>query len=219
MAKLTDRLLIAGNLVILALVLFVFLRPGGALRNSIDKWRQERALKKTLAAEWQTMVSTGGRLDTGAGEALLVEFSDYQCPFCQQAHAMLDSMVAADSTVGIVYRHFPLANHSAAPGAARTSICAEQQGKFREMDHHLFETREWQADTNWVKAAVAAGIADTAAFRACLASPATANRLSSDLSLGNRLGVNGTPTFFTPAASQPGVLSQSQMVSFLESVH
>src|SRR5262245_40816528 len=126
----TERLLVCVNMLVIGFLLVGALREGGVLRVPIDKWRRDRAVRRSIAREWNEMVTAGGRLDTGTSTVTLVEFSDYQCPFCRRAHLSLDSLLRDGERIAIVYRHFPLDIHQAASGAAKASICAEAQGRF-----------------------------------------------------------------------------------------
>jgi protein-disulfide isomerase len=104
--------------------------------------------------------------------------------------------------VTLVRRHFPLDSecnavvkrpmHPAACELARAAICAEAQGKLEPMDDALFANQQAKRPVEEVARAV--GL-DLAAFRRCLASPATEERLRSDIEAGVRVGLNATPTY------------------------
>jgi protein-disulfide isomerase len=214
MSKSLERLIIGVNVLITLLVSAFMLRSGGPVQGAWDDWQHQRAMRRTLSTSWEQMVATGGRLDNMAGSPKLVEFSDYQCPFCREAHLRMDTLLANHPDLGVVYVHFPLPIHPAAPGAARASICAQEQGRFRAMDKELFETTAWQTDTNWDREAKAAGIADMARFNQCLRSPATASRLARDVALGHALGVSGTPTFYSKTGTVSGMPPDPDMARF-----
>ncbi len=215
LSRIAQRSLVGLNVLALSLVIFVLLRPGGALRGAIDEWQAARALRHSLAEIWPTMVGRSARLDEGAGPVLLAEFSDYQCPYCKAMEPTVEAVIAQQDNAGIVHIQFPLPSHAHAAGAARASICAEGQGRFRAMHRRLFETSRWQEDESWVREAVAAGVADTLAFTFCLKSEATTSRLNDDIELGKRLGVAGTPTFVTRDASESGVRSREELSRML----
>lgn len=207
-----DRLMIVTNVVLVAIVVFTLLRPRGGVGVALREWRQDRAIRNRLTHQWSKIAGEAGRLDHGTGQVLLVEFSDYQCPFCKQAHYRLDSLLAKNPAIGIVYRHFPLPIHPSAAGAARASICAQNQGRFREMDRRLFETTQWQTDTNWVREARAGRVPDISQFRACLSSPKTIARLAADRTIAMELLVGGTPTFFGQGGVRKGVQSVETLI-------
>ena len=155
---------------------------------------------------WDTLVAAGARLDAGSPPVRIVEFSDYQCPFCKQEHFVLSALLDSVPTLGIAYRHLPNDRHPAARGAALAAICAERQGHFREMHSSLFETIEWQTDTNWISLAKSAGIPDIGGFAVCLSDPSTSRRLEQDLRLAEQLGITGTPEFVSPKERVSGLV-------------
>jgi len=79
------------------------------------------------------------------------------------------------------------------------------------MARRLFQHTEWQRDSNWVREALAAGVSDTMAFRNCLQAESTTQKLKSDKTLANEMGVRGTPTFATPHKLIAGFLTQEQL--------
>lgn len=210
-----ERSLVGLNVLAFALVLFVVLRQGGALRGFINEWQEARSLRRVLAATWPAMSARQARLDTGQAGVLLIEFSDYQCPYCKAVVGALDSLTTQRPEVGVVYVHFPLPAHASAAGAARAAICAEGEGRFRQMHDRLFHTTQWQSDTNWMREASAAGVRHLARFSSCLQSEATSNRLNGDIELGKRLGVTGTPTFVSRTTRSTGVQSWHQLSDML----
>jgi len=213
--KNVERTLIVLNTMTLGVILALALRPGGLLRVALDTWLTNRAIERTLASDWDTMVAGGSRLDRGPSKAVLVEFSDYQCPFCRKAHHTIDSLIRENVELGIVYRHFPLPSHQAAAGAARASICAANQGRFREMDRRLFETTQWQTDTQWVREARAVRVPDISLFRECLTSQATADRVALDISLAQRLRIGGTPMFVARSGLVLGAQPKEALLALL----
>jgi protein-disulfide isomerase len=131
----------------------------------------------------------------------VIEYSDFQCPFCKQhveeTQPALDEEFVDTGKVMWVFKHFPLSIHPQAPAAGAAAECAADQGKFWEMHEALFASQDTWAveDPNPVFEELAAGIdLDAAAFSACLADGATAERVTSDMTEGAPF-VQGTPTF------------------------
>lgn len=130
----------------------------------------------------------------------LLEYSDYQCPFCQRFHpTMKRVMDEYKGKVRWVYRHFPLSSiHPYAQKAAEAAECAGEQGKFWELSDLFFEKQnEWaqsgldQAKMNGY--AQQAGVKDVKKFESCVTSGKLAQHVSSDLASGEAAGVTGTP--------------------------
>ncbi|HKY59602.1 MAG TPA: DsbA family protein, partial [Gemmatimonadota bacterium] len=142
------------------------------------------------------------------GAALeIVEFSDFQCPFCAEARPVIDSLLAAHPDgVRHVYRHFPLPMHEHAARAAQASIEAGLQGAFWPYHDRLFENQAALSDAELVEHAEDLGL-DGEAFERALASASHQARMHEDMELGRALGVTGTPTLFLNGFRFQGVPS------------
>jgi len=130
----------------------------------------------------------------------LVEYSDFQCPFCSRFHPTLVQILDAyKNDVRWVYRHFPLSSiHPYAQKAAEASECASEQGKFWEMADTFFSTQDSWSSTGLDQAkmnslAQQAGVKDIKKFESCVTSGKMAARVASDLASGEAAGVTGTP--------------------------
>lgn len=189
-----ERALVALNVLAITLALFVLLGPSGAIGRWIADWKHERTEARLISAHWEGIAGAGQRIDTGEGQVRLVEFSDFQCPYCAKLRPSLDSLVQLHPLVGVVYRHLPLSGHQAARGAALSAVCGGFQGKFLVVYDRLFSTRAWETDTNWVKLASDAGSIDTTSFSECLSSPEAAQVVDADLAMAGLLGISATPT-------------------------
>lgn len=215
MSKFIERVLVAANVLTLLALIFFLARPGGYANALIVKWRAQDDRRDILQRDWQRVSQPAHRLGASTQPIALVEFADYQCPFCKESHQVVQEYLAKHPEVGAGYRHLPLAIHPAARGAARAAICAEEQGRFREMHDELFRNSEWESDTNWVRVARDAGVPDIARFSVCLASSKPDGRLAQDESLAIRLRITGTPTFLTNARWFSGAASDSDLTKLL----
>ena len=145
----------------------------------------------------------------GPGVAVLeiVEFSDFQCPYCAQARPVVDSLLAAHpDEVRHVYRHFPLPMHEYAARAAQASIEAQLQGRFWPYHDRLFERQTALSDADLVGHAEWLGL-DAVSFERALTESTHQARVHEDMELGRSLGVTGTPTFFLNGFRLQGVPS------------
>jgi len=134
----------------------------------------------------------------------IVEFSDFQCPFCARANATLDQLLRDyPNDVRILFRHNPLPFHNNAAPAAEAAVAAEKQGKFWEMHDKLFADQTDLGRPALELHAAELGL-DLAAFRAALDTHAGRARVDDDLALGRQLGVRGTPNFFINGRSVMG---------------
>src|SRR5690606_33679731 len=126
----------------------------------------------------------------------LVEFSDYQCPYCKSAEKVVAEVLERYPTqVRLVFRHFPLVNiHPQARGAAEAAACAAEQGKFWEYHAVLFENSPKLAVTDLRSYANRVEL-DRPAFDACVAEERHAAQIEADVEMGQQSGVAGTPAF------------------------
>lgn len=126
----------------------------------------------------------------------LVEFSDFQCPFCIAAIPQLQALMKAyPNDVRLVFKQFPLDNHSQAALAAAAALAAHKQGKFWQLHDAMFEQHGHLSRAKILELAAGAGV-DRKRFEADLDSPGIREAVSRDVDDGYRAGVEGTPTLF-----------------------
>jgi protein-disulfide isomerase len=126
----------------------------------------------------------------------IVEFSDYQCPFCRQAEDTIQQLDALyPGKLRIEYRHLPLDFHANAIPAAKAAICAGNQNQFWEYHILLFENQKALGPESLLSYATKLDL-DSTQFKACIAAPETLARVNEDIALARSLGVSATPTFF-----------------------
>ena len=131
----------------------------------------------------------------------LLEYGDYECPYCGAAHPVVKDVVRAmGDDLRFAYRHFPLTQtHPHAYQAAEAAEAAGAQGRFWEMHDLLFENQDRLSLRDVMTLATALEL-DLERFVTDLRSHAYAGRLREDFLSGIRSGVNGTPTFFVNAS-------------------
>jgi protein-disulfide isomerase len=147
---------------------------------------------------------TAGTLDLsgapirGAVDApvTIVEFSDFQCGFCFRVNpTLLQLLDRYQGKVRVVFKHSPIEGHTAAPLAHRAAFAAQQQGKFWEMHDRIFANQRAMERESLIAHASALGL-DLAKFTADLDSPRAQAVLDRDQAEAEKVGVDGTPTFF-----------------------
>lgn len=142
-------------------------------------------------------VSNDPRLGDADAPVTIVELSDFQCPFCARFH--IETFPALRRLYGdqvqwiFVNRYFP--QHQHAERAAIAAECAHRQGRFWEYADRLFAGQERLGDGVIEDAARDLGL-DMEAFQACVTNRETAAEAAADQAEGERLGVDGTPTFY-----------------------
>ncbi len=126
----------------------------------------------------------------------IVEFADFQCPFCAKTVPMIDKVVAANpADVKFVFKYMPLPMHSRGEPTARAAWAAGKQGKFWEMHHLLFQNQHAAQDRDFEKFATDLGL-DVKKFLSDYASPEGKERIEKDVKLANEVGVHATPAVF-----------------------
>ncbi len=139
-----------------------------------------------------------------SAKAVLVEFADYQCPYCVRAVDVVKQLQQKyPDDLKYVYKQFPLTSiHKFAEPASRASLAAGRQGKFWEMHEKLFQNARALDDASLRKYAQDLGL-DAARFEKDFADPAIVQAVQADVAEGQRLGVGGTPTFFVNGIQVP----------------
>ena len=146
----------------------------------------------------------------------IVEFSDFQCPYCQRLAPTLDKVVEEyGDKVRLVFRQFPLPIHADAQKAAEASLCAADGGKFWEMHDKMFENIQ-QLSVDQLKASAAALGLDEEAFGACLDSGKHAAAVADDLQAGRAAGVTGTPAMFVNGRFLSGAVPYEQLAALID---
>ncbi len=170
-----------------------------ALRGYTDRLRDEAKVEVLLPA-WQPPRVEVGADGPARGPAkapvTIVEFSDYECPFCGRAEAVVSQVLANyGDKVRLVYRDYPLPMHPDAPKAAEAAHCAGDQGKYWEMHGKLFANQRDLSVASMKGYAKDLGL-DAGKFAACLDSGEKAKTVEGHRKAGDEAGVSGTPAFF-----------------------
>ncbi|HEV3457040.1 MAG TPA: thioredoxin domain-containing protein, partial [Thermoanaerobaculia bacterium] len=147
----------------------------------------------------------------------IVEFSDFQCPFCSRVTPTLEQVVSKyGSKVRLVFRQFPLPMHPNAAKAAEAALCANEQGKFWEMHDAMFKDQAGLAvDGLKTKAAGIAGL-NAASFNSCLDSGKETPAVQGDMQAGSKAGVNGTPAMFVNGRFISGAVSTDDLSKVID---
>jgi protein-disulfide isomerase len=143
-------------------------------------------------------VVTDGSPEKGSPDAVVtvVEWADFECPFCKEVYPVLDKLVSRfDGQVRVVYKFYPLESHPHGEIAARAGLAAQNQGKFWEMHHKMFDNQARLEQADLERYARDIGL-DIAKYRADFASKETAERIAKDKKQAEELGLTGTPMIF-----------------------
>jgi protein-disulfide isomerase len=155
-------------------------------------------------------VGSDPRLGPDKAPVQIVEFADYECPYCQKVNEDLIRLREQfGDQVSIVYKDFPLPMHPLAPKAAEAARCAGVQGKFWEFHDSLFQTKKLQV-SDLKQEAVALKL-DPTRFNQCLEGGEQIAPVKKDSQEGQRIGLQGTPSFFINGHFMSGAIGYGKL--------
>lgn len=190
-----------------------------AKQQYLERLRQEARVTILLSRPKVEMVADRSRL-LGDPEAAvtIVEFADFQCPYCQEVEQTLRKLMEKyKGKVRLGFRDFPLRPiHPQAQRAAEAAGCAGLQGKYWEYHDLLYANQATLGPENLEKHARTLGL-DLERFRACVASGELVSRIEGDVQAGGKAGVSATPTFYINGSVLVGVQPLAVFASAIES--
>ena len=162
----------------------------------LEALREGAEIKVSLPRQRAQVEAVGPSLGPASAPVTLVEFSDFQCPFCARAVPTLKALRKKyPDELRVIYRHMPLDFHPQARPAAIASACADAQGQFWPYHDRLFEQQQALTPEDLIGHAEAVGL-EMATFQTCLAAAETAAIVDADQKAAEALGATGTPAFF-----------------------
>ena len=173
-----------------------------------SRLRQKASVQVALVAPRTQMPipASAPTLGPNGAAVTIVEFSDYQCPFCHRAQSAIDKVMSTYAgKVQLVHRDFPLDGHPGAFPAARASRCAGEQGKFWDY-HHSLMTETGPLDDADLRSRAARLKLEPTAFGACLSSDRHDSSIHESVDAGTKAGVTGTPAYFVNGRALSGAL-------------
>ncbi|TMA25275.1 MAG: thioredoxin [Deltaproteobacteria bacterium] len=152
----------------------------------------------------------------GSAKVTIVEFSDFQCPYCSREAPVIERLMKEyDGKVRLVFRNYPLDIHPLAAKAAEAGACAADQGKFWEMHDKMFSDQQKLAVEDLKNHAKSLGL-DPVKFNKCLDGGEKKPLIDEDQKAGNEAGVNGTPAFFVNGIFINGAVPYDQIKQAVE---
>ena len=139
------------------------------------------------------------------GDVTVVEFFDYNCPYCRSAGQTLQALLAADANVRVIYREWPILGEDSVI-AARAALAAREQGKYEAFHWALMNGEGRVTEAVIFKVAPDLGM-DVAKLEADMVSPAVEAHIALSNALAQQLGFTGTPAFIVGDKTAPGMLS------------
>jgi protein-disulfide isomerase len=186
-------------------------------KELLDELRAATPVKILLETPRVT-VNSAGHPTLGAASApvTVVEFGDFQCPFCGRAEASLKELRAKyGDKIKLVFMDFPLPSHNHAMDAAKAARCANEQDKFWPYHDALFADQTKLAPADLKATAKRLGL-DTAKFDSCLDKGKYEAAVRADQKYGQELGIDGTPTFYIDGRSLIGAQPPAQFAQIID---
>lgn len=200
--KVTD--VASGIIAVCALVL-----TGVVLRREMRS--PARVVSRTVRAVPNAvrLAMAGQVIGSDSADLTVVEFSDFQCPYCaEQARYLAQFRASTGGKIRVVYRHLPLVGlHPFAWQASLAAECAADQGRFEQYHDRLFSLQDSIGRIRWEGLAVAAGVADTARFRRCVERQELADVIERDLAVAQGLELRGTPSLIIGDSLYEGLVT------------
>ena len=192
-------------------------RTGKARSAYLQSLRDGAGIQVWLAPP-KTQVDVAGSPVRGRSDApvQIVEFADYECPYCQRIYPELKKLSQDfGDKVALVFKDSPLPNHARASKAAEAAQCAGEQGNFWEFHELLFDGNR-KLELAQLKQNARDLKLDTARFDRCLDSGSQALKVQKDVAQAQRLGLTGTPSFFINGHFVSGAVKYSTLREIVE---
>lgn len=150
------------------------------------------------------------------GDVTLVEFFDYNCPYCRKVEPDIMALSAADPGLRVVFKEFPILGPSS-DFAARVALSAHRQGKYMPVHQALMRLEPPLTEEKVLQAALKTGV-DLARLKRDMTDPALDTQLQRDRSLADALRITGTPAFVLGDALIPGVVDRPTFEALIAKV-
>jgi protein-disulfide isomerase len=143
------------------------------------------------------------------GDVTVVEFFDYNCPYCRRAMPEVEALLEADPNVRLVYREWPILGEGSV-FAARAALAAREQDMYEEFHFALMGMQGRAEEASVMRIAEEIGL-DTAQLRRDMDAPEIGEHIETSMRLTQTLGFNGTPSFVIGEATVPGFVERGQL--------
>ena len=170
------------------------------MRSSFEQVKKEIENANRI---WDLQLEGSPSIGSPKAKIVIVEFSEFQCPYCARISPYLDSITRANpDKIRLVYKNFPLSFHASAPAAAASAIAAHKQGKFWEYRWALAPNFQSLNDSTFIEAAKKVGL-NIEQFKKDMVLDADKQAIiDRDMKLGMEVGVQGTPNFYVNGKRQ-----------------
>jgi protein-disulfide isomerase len=199
---------------------------GSSMERHFQKKQQEaqKNQEEQAKAEMENQFKNPVKIEVGKSpvhgpanaKITIIEFSDFQCPFCKRGYKTMEEVQKMyPNDVQVVFKHFPLAFHPEAAPAAKATWAAQQQGKFWEFHNALFENQD-KLGADFYKKTAADLKLDVAKFEKDMKSPEAEAQLKADMDIAQKNGIQGTPGFFVNGVAVKGAYPASHFKTIID---
>ena len=191
------------------------------IRQAIDLLRQNEEASAAMQAQ-ALLQSERNRLERDPnapvlgnlnGDVTIIEFFDYNCPYCKRATSELNTLLAQDTGVRVVLREWPILGE-ASVYATRASLASRNQGKYGEFHQALMAAKGRLAPANVMAIAQTVGL-DTQRLKVDLQAPEIDQHIETSMQLARALNFSGTPAYVIGDAIAPGMISADDLQSMV----
>jgi protein-disulfide isomerase len=192
-------------------------RQQEARQKFVDSLRGSYSVRTLFEPIRVDVAATGPAKGPAAAPVTIVEFSDFECPFCSRVNPAIQQAIEKyGDKVRVVFRQFPLNNiHPKAQKAAEASLCAHEQGKFWELHDAMFADQK-ALGVDQLKAKAAELGMDAEKFGTCVDSSKYAAQVNTDLAEGQKAGVSGTPALFVNGRFLNGAVPFEELARIID---
>ena len=148
------------------------------------------------------------------GDVTVVEFFDYNCPYCRRVKPEMEALLAADPNVRVVYREWPILGDGSV-FAARAALASRNQGKYEEFHWAMMQLKERAEEASILRTAEDIGL-DVAQLRSDMNGPEIEEHRQTSMRLAQSLGFSGTPSFVIGDSLAPGLIQADQMIELVD---
>lgn len=212
-----DKLLTGLSSILVLCALFVV---GLLVHRYFFSSKPKPKMQKRTIEDWKTLSFNGQRIGPKDAPVQIVEFFDYQCPYCKSVQPVVKAIHKKyPKKVAIIHENFPLKIHQNAFEAAIAAECARRQKSTSFMAYHdsLFAHQDNLGQDDFYQTiAVKVGISDIAAFEQCLDNKATESIVKRGIQLADSLNIHAIPTFLINGTLVSGALSKQQLNTLVQ---
>ncbi|RYH05999.1 DsbA family protein [Tropicimonas sp. IMCC6043] len=177
--------------------------------------QQAAAASQVLSAHRDTLENDPNApvLGNPEGDVTVIEFFDYNCPYCKRVAPEVKAIMADDANIRVVYREWPILGEGSV-FAARAALASRKQGKYEAFHWALMDLKGRADEASVLRAAEEVGL-DVNQLREDMEAPEVDEHIATSMALTQTLGFDGTPSFVIGEALVPGFIEQSQLAELV----